>query len=369
MINIKAEAQSSALELGDDLYAKGNFSKAIKAHLSYEDSTAVFNKIAKSYQALGLTQKALVYFEKSYDANSEDELIMYNYAKMLFSSKKYAKASELFEKLIYKDYKNPHYHYQKGLVLEKIPDSLDKAIDRFNSAFRLDTGHQKSIIKLATHYLKKGKHKSVDYFLKFGLENNANSLPLLSLKAQNFYYKDDYLNAIIWFEKLLELGESSEFIHEKLSRSYGKEYEYEKAIMHRKEVLKYNPYDFNSKYVIGQYYQRLEQHGEAVKWFKEYFKSADLPLDNEYSDLGVSLNYQKKHKEAIEAFNKSLRENPSNFLVQFWLVTTKEAYYKDIDAKIKLYEDFILKYPAHKMLRMAEHRLSELKKEKFLKKD
>lgn len=369
LIILKAEAQSSALEMGDDFFLKGNYSKAIEAYKKHNDSSLVFDEIAKSYLALGLTKKAEEYYKKSFVAFPDNELIMYNYAKILFSTKQYIKASDLFEKLIYIDYKNPNYHYQKGLVLEKIPDSLDKAMDRFSAAFRLDDSHQKCIMKLAKHYIKKRGHKSVDFYLNRGLAHYPNSPSLFSLKAQNYYYREDYENAIIWFEKLIALGESSEFIHEKLSLSYGYEYEYEKAIEQRKEVLKLNPLDATSMYVIGQYYQKLNNHVEAEKWIKQYLTFSDMALDAEYTSLGLSYNYQKKYKEAIDAFKKALKENPDNINAQFFLVRTKDEYYEDLDSRIKLYENFKEKYPKSPFLPMAEHRLSELKKEKFLEKE
>lgn len=369
LIVLKAEAQSSTLAIADRFYETGNYTKAIEAYKSYKDSAQVFNKIAKSYLALGIKSKAINYYKKSFEAFPDNELITYEYAKVLLSSKQNIKASELFEKLIYIDYKNPNYHYQKGLALEKMKDSTEKAIDRFNSAFRLDNSHQKSIIKLAKYYLKKRKHKNVDFYVDRGLGFDNESAALHSLKAQNFYYKEDYVNAIKWFEKLITLGESSEFIHEKLSLSYGHEYEYKKAIEQRKKVLEYNPSDAISMYVIGQYNQRLNNHEEAEKWIKQYLTLTDLPLDAEYVNLGTSLNYQKKYKEAIEAFKTALRENPNNISAQFFLVRTKDEYYEDVDAKIKLYEDFKERYPKSPFLPIAKMRLSELKKEKFLEKE
>ncbi|WP_353779643.1 tetratricopeptide repeat protein [Winogradskyella sp. 3972H.M.0a.05] len=369
LICMKAEAQSSALQLGNDFFERGNYSKAIEAYKKHSDSTEVFDKIAKCYRALGSIKKAKLYYEKSYNAFPEDELITYNYAKILLVTKDYAKASNLFEKLIYKDYKNPNYHYQKGLALEKMKDSMELALDKYKSTLQHDATHQKAIIKLGKYYLKKRKPDIVNFYVDRGLEVYPESAALISLKAQNFYWKENYIQSIKWFEKLLDMGESSEFIHEKLSLSYGQEYEYEKAITHRKKVLEYNPYDATSKYVIGQYYQRLNDHEEAIKWFEESLKLSDIPLDAEYTKLGTSYNYLKKYKEAIEVFKKALKENPNNISAQFFLVRTKDEFYGDLDSKIKLYEEYLKAYPQSPFKPLAERRLSELKKEKFLKKD
>jgi tetratricopeptide (TPR) repeat protein len=92
-----------------------------------------------------------------------------------------------------------------------------------------------------------------------------------------------------------------------------------------------------------------------------------VPLDYEYQKLGVVLNRLDKHQDAIAAFQKSLKENPENISSAFFIVSTKDKYYSDIDAKIKLYEDFKKKYPESPYVRFAELRIKELKEEEFLK--
>ena len=54
-------------------------------------------------------------------------------------------------------------------------------------------------------------------------------------------------------------------------------------------------------------------------------------------------------------------------MTHFHLAITLENYYAEYDAKIKVYEDFNKKFPDNKMKDFANHRIAELKKEKFLK--
>ncbi len=366
-ISFKAKAQSSALQLADNLYANGNYSKAIAKYKSYPNQDKVYAKIAKAYIAIGNYGEAVINYKKSVEANPNNALLKYEYAKILYVTKKFKEASQLFNDLIYIDSTNPNYHYQSGLALQKLNDST--ALDEFRTTFDLDNTHQKAIRKIAVHFLKKRKPKVVDYYVDTGLKTYPNNVELISLKAQNFYWKEDYFNAIKWFKKLLALGESTEFIHEKLSLSYGHEFNYKKAIEHRKIVLKFNPYDATSKYVIGQYYMKLKDYENAEKFIKQYLLVSDIALDAEYEKLGVIYNYQKKYKEAIEAFQKALKENPSSISTQFYLVRSKDEYYADVDSKIKLYEDFKKKYPSNPFIMLADRRLEELRKEKFLEKE
>jgi tetratricopeptide (TPR) repeat protein len=366
-IQFNAEAQTSALAIGDSLFANGKYTKAIEQYQNHPNQNEVFDKIAKAYLAIGNFGKALENYRKSSEANPDNALIKFEYAKLLSRSKKYNEASDLFEELIYIDYRNPNYHYQKGVVLEKLKDST--ALNRFLSTYDLDKTHQKAIFKIAKHHLIKRNHQISHRYIDKGLESYPENVELISLKAQNYYHQDYQNEAKLWFKKLLEIGEESEFIHEKLSILYAKNSDYEDAIFHRKKVLNYNPYDATSIYLIGTYYERLKDFEKAEEYISKSLKLQDVSLNAEYVQLGRVLNRQKKHKAAISAFQKAIKEDPSDTFTRFSIILTKEQFYADKEAVIKLYEDFITKYKDDKMAKFAEMHLKELKQKNFLNKD
>ncbi|WP_425076737.1 tetratricopeptide repeat protein [Psychroserpens sp. S379A] len=361
----KTEAQSSVLTIADSLYLNGNYSKAISAYKSYSNQDEVYNNIAKSYVAIGNYQQALQYYKLYTKAHPEDALSKYEYAKLLTKTKQFEASITIFSELINIDSQNPNYHYEMGLALEKINDST--AMNRFRLAYDLDNTHQKAIFKIAKYFLIKRKHAASHQYIDKGLESYAANVKLISLKAQNYYYQDYYNDAKIWFQKLIDLGESSEFIHEKLSLVYAELSEYEQAIEQRKLALKFNPYDANAMFVIGTYYEQLNDYKNAETYMLKALKLKDIPLDFEYQKLGMVLNRQERYNEAINAFKQSLKENPDNLSSAFFIVTTKDHYYADIDSKIKAYKDFISDYSKSPFIRFAKQRIVELKEEKFLK--
>ncbi|AUP80145.1 hypothetical protein C1H87_16095 [Flavivirga eckloniae] len=365
MILFKTEAQTSILDKADSLYANGNYSKAIEHYKAYKNQSKVYNKIAKAYIAIGNYDEAL----KHYDAGTlelpNDAIIKYNYAKLLAKTKKLEKASKVFNDLIYIDHKNPNYHYELGLILERLKDST--AITSFHSAYDLDSMHQKAIYKIAKYYLQKRRYQLVGKYVDEGLKTYANNIKLISLKAQNYYWQQDYKKAAVWFEELIKLGESSEFIHEKLSLCYYENYEIRKAIEQRKRVLKYNPNDATSLYVIGTYYDELNDFINAEKYIKEFLVLTDLPLNTEYSKLATILNRQKKYEESIKMLKKAIKEAPDIVGTHFFLLITKDAYYADLDAKLVMYNNFKKKFPSGFHIEYIDKRISELKQEKFMK--
>lgn len=367
LIQLNAEAQSSALLVADSLYANGNYTKAINAYKTYGSKDEVYHKIAKAYIAIGNFDAALENYKLSVETNTDDALLKFDYAKLLTKTKKYKEASQLFNDLIYVDYKNPNYHYEAGVVLEKLRDST--ALNRFLSAYQLDNSHQKAIFKIAKHHLIKRNFETSHRYIDTGLETYANNVELISLKAQNYYHQEYYTKAIPWFNRLLELGENSEFIHEKLSLSYGENSDYELAIKHRELALAYNPSDANSMYVIGTYYKRLSDFENAEKFIAASLKLKDLKLNHEYRELGTVLNRLERHKEAIKAFQKALKEDSTDMFAVFYIINTKDKYYADRDAVIKSYEGFVNQRKKSPFLPLAVRRLKELKEERFLKED
>lgn len=359
------KAQTSMLNSADSLYLNGNFSKAISVYQSVDDQEQVLYKIAKSYMAIGNYDAALTFYKRNVEAHPKDALSIYEYAKLLSKTKHFEAALVQFNTLMNIDFRNPNYHYEMGLALEGMHDST--AIDRFIAAYKLDERHQKAIFKIGKYYLKKRQHQTANTYLDKGLESYANNRELISLKAQNYYYDNDAKQAKIWFEKLLALGESSEFIHEKLSLIYAEFSEYNKAIEQRKLALSFNPNDAKALFVIGTYYEKLENYVAAETYISQSLMLKDVPLDYEYQTLGTILNRQNKYKEAIKAFQTSIKENPDNAMSEFYLLITKDKYYANYDTKLQLYEDFIKKHEDPMLKDFAKKRLKELKEVQFMK--
>ncbi|SDG90518.1 tetratricopeptide repeat protein [Winogradskyella thalassocola] len=354
--NIKEEA--------DRLYVNGNYSKAIETYITLANLDAVYDDIAKAYMAIGNYGEAINNYEKAIQANADDLLIQYEYAKLLARTKQYKDANQLFLNLIASDSLNPNYYYELGVVLEKQKDTT--ALQQFQKTFELDETHQKAIFKISKHHLMKRNFVEAHGYIDRGLESYGNNVELISLKAQTYYHQEYYTHAVVWFNKLLDLGEKSEFIHEKLSLSYAQNSDYKDAIFHRKQALKYSPNDANAMFVIGAYYQSLSDFEMAEEYITKALLLKDVPLSDEYQRLGTIFNRQKKYDQAIKAFQKSLKEDPSNIMSEFYILRTKDEYYADTGSKIKMYEQFIEKNTKSPFLGYAEGRLKELKQEKFL---
>ena len=111
----------------------------------------------------------------------------------------------------------------------------------------------------------------------------------------------------------------------------------------------------------------MDDFVNAEKYFKLALEILDDPLDREYSSLASALNRREKYNEAIKAYRRALQQNPNNKFAPFFIAHTKAQLFEDNDAKIKVYDDFIKKYPKNSMKKMGEFTIEKLKKDKFMK--
>ncbi|MFV0571226.1 MAG: tetratricopeptide repeat protein [Xanthomarina gelatinilytica] len=364
---IETEAQTSVLMLADSLYANGYYSKAITQYEVYNKPSEVYEKIAKASIAIGNYNQALLNYQESIKAHPNNTLLMYEYAKLLSRTNNLQTAASEFKKLITIDSLNPNYHFEYGLILEKQNDST--AIEEFINTFHLDSLHQKAIYKVAKYKLQKRQFDEVEKLVNTGLGSNQFNVELINIKAQNYFWKQDYHEAIVWFEKLVTLGESSQFIHEKLSLCFAKTYRLPEAIKHGLLALKFEPNNTNNLFVLGRLYEKNKEFGNAESYYTKALEIEDAPLDAQYTQLGRVLNYQKKYAEAIQVLNKARLENPKNDTTAFYLLQSKNAYYEDFDTKINLYQKFIKEFPDSVLKTIAAAQLSQLKQEKFMNTD
>ncbi|WP_442844479.1 tetratricopeptide repeat protein [Leeuwenhoekiella sp. H156] len=384
----RAEAQSvSVSAVADSLYAVGNYSEAIAEYESLDKKdTSVYLKLARAHQAKGTLDDALNYYAQA--ATGTNEVIAMNeYGKLLITKRKFKEADSVFTELINVYQTNPDFYYQRGRAKENIPrnikiDATDSTTTSaknifphvldYRKAVALDSTHQKALGELAVFHLRLKEYPMVEKLAFKALESYPTNVEIIGTLAQSYYYKGWNEEAITWFERLIELGQSTQFIHEKLGNSYYKDRMYEKSIEQYLEALDFSPEDEYLHATLAKLYNHVEDleaaesHGLLAVFFK------DQPLDEEYYTLSRTYEMKKDWKNAMKYVNLSLEENPKNKNAEYTKVIVADNYYEDRRAVLKLYEDFIKKYSESeyakydRVLRLARERRDKLNREIFM---
>ena len=368
LVSFNLFAQKTSIAIADSLYYYGNYTKAIDRLELHTNKGESYPKIAANYLALGNTSKAISFYEKALEIEPDNQLNQYQLAKLFSTNKFYKKAKDLFLSLIDADYKNPNYHYQLGKVHKALNDEFS-AQSRFKSAYDLDKTHLKPIYELAKYALKKGHNKTFNTYVETGLKADANYKGLISLKAQYLFLKKDYKQALIQFEKLVQLNENTQFVNEKISDCYRMLYQHKQGINYLKKALNFDKGNINYLFSLGRLHQKLDEFKAAESYYVTALELRDRSLKSEYMDLGIVLNRQKKYPEAIKAFKNALRFSPNNARIYFYMVNSKLEYYEDHQSKIDEIKKFQKRFPDNPFNKILDHKLKELISEDFHKKE
>ncbi len=379
---LKAEAQSSALVIADSLYAVGNYTKAIENYRSLDTQNAMTHlQVARSYKAMGNHTLALESYKLSLVEMPDQPIAATEYGKLLITKGQFVRADTIFSKLSKAYPDNPEYFYQWGRALKRIKgrngaevhhsDTITMPYEKaFAKAVQLDSTHQRALFQLGLHYLKESEYGWVEKICFKALESDPENVEIINILAQNFHNRGFYTEAITWFEKLLALGQSNLFIHDKLGYNYYQENMYELAIEHYNIVLNYNDEDYGVHLTLAKLYGFLKDIEKAEYHAKQALILKDLPLDDVHYTLGRTYQINKKYEKAVTEYKRAINENPTHIHAHHGIVVCADNYYEDKKAVIVLYERFIQKFEgnikATGFIYLSKERIKKLKKEVFL---
>ncbi len=364
---IRGEAQTSDLNIADSLFVLENYSEAIKMYEKITpESQYILLQIAKAHKAKGTYLDALRFYDIVIRNDSSLTSVKLEYAKLLVTTNKLKKADSVYNDLVSKYENNPNFQYRLGSVKKKLKDST--AITYFEKAFAIDSTHQKSCFEVAMYYLKKRRYNKVFEIANKGLLSYPENPELINILAQNYLLKEYYEKAIPYFEKLISLNFSNEFIHASLALCYHKNYDYEKAIIQYQESLKYNQ-KIPLRYTrLADAYTSIKKYEEALENYKIALELKDLPIEEDILNIALLYRHQEEWEKAMKQARLALKENPNYARAQYQLATFADAYYKDPQTKLDYYNLFMKKFgdkagKAKYFHFIVERRISQLEKE------
>ncbi len=195
---------------------------------------------------------------------------------------------------------------------------------------------------------------------------------LLYLKANSLKNQGQLDEAILNYEKYLEVSHNDLYAHYVLGSIYLKKKQFEKA---KKQLLigseSKKSFGLKSLFKLGQTYNELNQHSKAIQTFKNLLSKIQekkvLELYKVYNALGLSYRNIKNFDNAESSFKKAIKLAPKN---SSYLLNIGNLYFdnKKFRKAISIYKKFITFNPQnHKVLTiigLAYIQLKELKNAK-----
>ncbi len=360
-----AFAQDEQIKTADSLAAVGKHLEAIELLKNIEPKAEKIHlKLAKYQQAKGLDESALENYKKVLEMNPGRILTAVDYGELLIENRNLKKADSLFGSLIDKYPENANFQYRMGLIREKQNDKMSEHF--YYRAISLDSTHQAAIYKVAKTLMKRKKFSNAIELSQIGLQANPRNVSLLSILAQAYSVSSQYEKAIPIYEKLISLGEASEFIYDKLGFAYYRDNNLQKAIENFKKSLELEDRNSGTHYNLGKIYNQLGKVKEAEQHLLMSILIKKQPVDAEFLSLGLTYKKMKDYKKALKYFEMALEENPENERALLELAIAADAHFQDKKSILGYYRNYLDKYKSignEQMIAMAEYRISELKKE------
>ncbi|MDT0295852.1 tetratricopeptide repeat protein [Mesonia ostreae] len=364
-------AQTSTLAMADSLYAVGDYHKAIQLYEKQESiSGSMYQKIASAEQARGDLNKALIAYKKSIQQNPKLVVAKANYGKLLKRTYQYQKSDSVYTELIQQYPQNPDFLYQLGRIKEKLKDP--EAYQFFEKAIEYDATHQNAIYELASYHYQNKAFKKTENLTQKALEAAPKNIKMQLLSALNAYSQRNYSSALKRYEKVIELGYSSENVYEKLGMCYYQEEFINKAIEAYEQVLKVNAENAAAHLYIGKLFLHKEMLEKAEQHLLMALLLSKPKLDDTYQSLGLAYKGKEDYKKAMYYFKLALEEDANKMRSQFELAVAADNYYADLQTRLNYYNLFLKKFEnnpkAQVFTDLAKRRISDLKKEIHLSK-
>jgi len=348
-------------KFADSLYATGNYTKAINYYAEAGGDRSGL-QIARAYNAIGNFEKAIAQYQNVVEEHPEWQIASFELGKLLLKSKEYELARKLFSELAGPDNGNPEYQYYLGESFQHL-DQPASALTAYKKAVKLDSTHLRSLFRLGKYFTIKRERDQALNYVDAGLRFYEYDVSFVNLKALILYNDGQFENAISWFEKVLELGETQAYVYEKLAYSYYKNWEFERAKENYRKLIAID--DQNSDAYFGMAAAlRKNKQPDSTEIYINKALDVQRPIFAEgYRRLASLARDRNDLKSAFDYYKLASEEAPSNEMLYFNVCTIADQYYKDPESKLDYYENFIKRF-GKKMpyaSKMASKRIKELK--------
>lgn len=277
--------------------AAGILEKALKDN---ENSESINAKLALAYQNMGDNAKALQYFHKTFELNPSLAALRFDYANLLGNMNKTSEAIEQYKEYI-KAFPNDSDAYKNlGLVYKK-DGNMDLALFNLEKSYTLNSSDQNVKKELAYCYHSKGDYKNALKFYDFALKSEPDNIELLANKALTLHAMNNYMSAIEIYKDILK-KQSNDRIEKNLtaaSIAYGyslyDKNDYGQAILYFEDAIELNDKEASAYYGLAMANEKLGIKDAAIQ---NYRMAAELePTNNEY----ISALHRLKDSSTIPA--------------------------------------------------------------------
>ena len=354
-----------------------------KALNGNEDSENINARLALSHQCIGENDKALRYFKQTFLINPNLTSLKFDYANLLGNMNKNEEAIEQYKQYLTAFPEDANAYRNLGLVYKKLENN-DLALFNFEKSYSKDSSNLETKKELAYCYHTKKDYVNALKFYDFALKIEPENEDLIANKALTLHAMNNYVTAIELYKELLT-KHPNERIEQNLtaaSIAYGynlyDKQDYGQAILYFEDAIELNDKEASAHFgyaranaKLGCVEEALASYEKAIllapgnieyatelNKFREENKIANNNENNKISVDEPFINITSSSTENTDS-QKEVEEFPTfESLVQ----KGDEAYKKQrYDEALDLYTKAVVFNPADKIVMLKIANIYKLK--------
>ncbi|WP_316840334.1 tetratricopeptide repeat protein [Pedobacter gandavensis] len=322
------------------------------------------SQLAYAYLMAGKLPEAEKNYLKLYAEKPEDIAGLFNLSNINLRRGNNAKAKEYLTKVVALDSNNFNAYKQIGRI-EKEQGQLLEMLKNYRKAIQLNPTDADVAYELSELYFKMNQFPAALKVLEPALAVDSSNLQLLKMKMPASIGSKQYKEAILTGEKIMNYGDSSNFVLKNMAKSYFLLLDYQKALDY---FLRVDPQldDMETlSYNIALSYRGIKDYKNAVKYLEYTIKAAiSKKTSSYYGLLGDSYESLDKNDLANTAYKRGLLFD-NNGSLYYNIALVYETKLNDKKNAINYYQQYLKTVDPKEQVKLVvfiKNKIEELKR-------
>jgi len=301
--------------IGNQKAAISLFSKCLE--INPNSSSAMF-ELAKINSSNGDQTSSSLLLEKAIKIDPENKWYKLLLTQIYQQGKQYEKAADVYDQLLLNDPDDLEYLYMKAALLSSAK-KYDRAIEAYDDLERRVGVTDQISVEKQQIYQAAGKKKEAQAELQKLIDSNPKEAHYYGLMADFYLSVKDEVNALKYYNKILEIDPNNGFVLFSLTSFYREKEDKEKAWEYIKKGFQNKTVDVETKI---QYYVMVNSEPDKPFFTDDQVSElVNILIQTNSDDYRVYTVYAEyliskgKLAEAREQLRKVLETNKDNYLI------------------------------------------------------
>jgi tetratricopeptide (TPR) repeat protein len=334
------------LKQGMILEKEYKYSKALKsfekAYQFDSTNTIIISELAEANDNLGNYRQALPYYKKLFDLDTLNAVNAIRLSRAFFNLRNYQDPFLILLGVYQRDSSNVYVSKQLAFsAMRTGNDSL--AIELYTRVIPQNPTDLNNYTNLASLYQRQDLYDQAVQTLELGISVFPEETLLFNRLGDLHYSKRNYKKAIEQYEKLLATGDSLPGVIKNLGISYYYEKEFKKGIEFLEKSLTLVPNDPVAGLFIGLCYKNLKDNNQSLAYLN-FAASIGIPsyMSDIYNQLGNIYTEKKAYGKSIEFLKKAYQLDSTKVDILFKIANNYDVWLtKDKSQALRYYNAYL----------------------------